>query len=181
MLCPSSHCLQEGGQTRRFSEEIQNTNRNQSSSVQRGGRRRRRTPACALCLYSSSFRTFLKFSTRTTKWWYWQLLCAQKPERVCLCIFFLYNRSGLTLPLKALVSRQFVDISRVRLEGLLAAFPKLMSSGKQHTFIETESIRYVYQPLENLYMLLLTNKSSNILEDLETLHLLAKIVRKRSI
>ena len=56
-----------------------------------------------------------------------------------------------------------------------------MGSGKQHTFIETESIRYVYQPLENLYMLLLTNKSSNILEDLETLHLLAKIVRKRSI
>jgi hypothetical protein len=82
---------------------------------------------------------------------------------------------------KALVSRQFVDISRVRIEGLLAAFPKLMGSGKQnagvqHTFIETESIRYVYQPLENLYMLLLTNKSSNILEDLETLHLLAKIV-----
>jgi len=77
---------------------------------------------------------------------------------------------------KALVSRQFVDISRVRLEGLLAAFPKLMGSGKQHTFIETESVRYVYQPLENLYMLILTNKSSNILEDLETLHLLAKIV-----
>jgi len=77
---------------------------------------------------------------------------------------------------KALVSRQFVDISRVRLEGLLAAFPKLMGSGKQHTFIETESVRYVYQPLENLYMLLLTNKSSNILEDLETLHILAKIV-----
>lgn len=77
---------------------------------------------------------------------------------------------------KALISRQFVDISRVRLEGLLAAFPKLMGSGKQHTFIETESVRYVYQPLENLYMLLLTNKSSNILEDLETLHLLAKIV-----
>jgi len=83
---------------------------------------------------------------------------------------------------KALVSRQFVDISRVRIEGLLAAFPKLMGSGKQgagtvqHTFIETDAVRYVYQPLEGLYMLLLTNKSSNILEDLETLHLLAKLV-----
>eukprot|EP01087_Luapelamoeba_hula_P000203 TRINITY_DN1012_c0_g1_i1.p1 TRINITY_DN1012_c0_g1~~TRINITY_DN1012_c0_g1_i1.p1 ORF type:complete len:509 (-),score=113.75 TRINITY_DN1012_c0_g1_i1:83-1609(-) len=78
---------------------------------------------------------------------------------------------------KALMARQFVEITRVRLEGLLAAFPKLMGSGgKQHTFIETDSVRYVYQPLENLYMLLLTNKSSNILEDLETLHLLAKIV-----
>jgi len=70
----------------------------------------------------------------------------------------------------------------VRIEGLLAAFPKLMGSGKQgagtvqHTFIETDAVRYVYQPLEGLYMLLLTNKSSNILEDLETLHLLAKLV-----
>jgi hypothetical protein len=86
----------------------------------------------------------------------------------------------------ALVSRQFVDISRVRIEGLLAAFPKLMGSGRQghasaiqHTFIETETVRYVYQPLEGLYMLLLTNKSSNILEDLDTLHLLAKLVRKQ--
>ncbi|KAL6076358.1 Coatomer subunit delta [Balamuthia mandrillaris] len=77
---------------------------------------------------------------------------------------------------KALVSRQFVDITRTRIEGLLAAFPNLMGTGKQHTFIETENVRYVYQPLENLYMLLLTNKSSNILEDLETLNILAKIV-----
>jgi len=75
---------------------------------------------------------------------------------------------------KALLSRQFVDISRVRIEGLLAAFPKLMGSEKQHTFIETDTVRYLYQPLETLYILLVTNKSSNILEDLETLHLLAK-------
>lgn len=48
----------------------------------------------------------------------------------------------------ALVSRQFIDMSRVRIEGLLAAFPKLVGSGKQHTYIETENVRYVYQPLE---------------------------------
>eukprot|EP01112_Ceratiomyxa_fruticulosa_P010292 TRINITY_DN2713_c0_g1_i1.p1 TRINITY_DN2713_c0_g1~~TRINITY_DN2713_c0_g1_i1.p1 ORF type:complete len:516 (+),score=127.75 TRINITY_DN2713_c0_g1_i1:182-1729(+) len=77
---------------------------------------------------------------------------------------------------KALLSRQFVELSKVRIEGLLAAFPKLMGTGKQHTFIDTESVRYIYQPLESLYILLLTNKSSNILEDLETLHLLAKVV-----
>jgi len=77
----------------------------------------------------------------------------------------------------ALLSRQFVDISRVRVEGLLAAFPKLMNPEKEHTFIETESVRYVYQPMESLYMLVITNKTSNIMEDLDTLHLLAKLVR----
>lgn len=75
-----------------------------------------------------------------------------------------------------LVSRQFVEMSRIRIEGLLAAFPKLIGSGKQHTYVETENVRYVYQPIEALYLLLVTNKQSNILEDLETLRLLSKLV-----
>ncbi|RZC50857.1 hypothetical protein C5167_019280 [Papaver somniferum] len=81
---------------------------------------------------------------------------------------------------KALVSRQFVDMSRIRIEGLLAAFPKLVGVGKQHTYVETENVRYVYQPIEALYLLLVTNKQSNILEDLETLRLLSKIVPEYS-
>ena len=57
-------------------------------------------------------------------------------------------------------------MTRIRIEGLLAAFPKLarspragsrlpaltpslqVGSGKQHTYVETENVRYVYQPLE---------------------------------
>ncbi|KAJ6853279.1 coatomer subunit delta-2 [Iris pallida] len=81
---------------------------------------------------------------------------------------------------KALVSRQFVDMSRIRIEGLLAAFPKLVGTGKQHTYVETENVRYVYQPIEALYLLLITNKQSNILEDLDTLRLLSKLVPEYS-
>ncbi|XP_074312607.1 coatomer subunit delta-like [Silene latifolia] len=77
---------------------------------------------------------------------------------------------------KALVSRQFMEMSRIRVETLLAAFPKLIGTGKQHTYVETEDVRYVYQPIEALYLLVVTNKQSNILEDLDTLRMLSKLV-----
>lgn len=76
-----------------------------------------------------------------------------------------------------MVARQFVEMTRIRIEGLLAAFPKLMGSvTKQHTYIETESVRYIYHPLESLYLLVITNRASNIVEDLETLRLLSKVI-----
>uniref|UniRef100_A0A914EKA7 Coatomer subunit delta n=1 Tax=Acrobeloides nanus TaxID=290746 RepID=A0A914EKA7_9BILA len=81
---------------------------------------------------------------------------------------------------KALVTRPFVtQMTKARLEGLLDAFPKLVGSDKtqrQHTFVETDSVRYVYQPLDNIYIVLVTTKASNILEDLETLRLFSRVI-----
>jgi len=82
---------------------------------------------------------------------------------------------------KILLARQYVPMSRLRIEGLLAAFPKLIesderSTSKQHTFIETNEVRYIYQPMDALYLLLITNMQSNILEDLSTLRMIAKLV-----
>ncbi|KAG7089726.1 hypothetical protein E1B28_011381 [Marasmius oreades] len=77
---------------------------------------------------------------------------------------------------KAVISRQFRDMTRTRIESLLASFPKLIPTNTQHTSVETTDVRYVYQPLEDLYIVLITNKASNILLDIDTLHLFARVV-----
>ncbi|KTW27394.1 hypothetical protein T552_02373 [Pneumocystis carinii B80] len=77
---------------------------------------------------------------------------------------------------KTILSRQFRDIPKARIEKLLATFPQLANTGIQHTTIETDYIRYVYQPLEELYMILITNIHSNILQDINTLHLFTETV-----
>jgi hypothetical protein len=64
----------------------------------------------------------------------------------------------------------------MRIEALLASFPKLLSPTKQHTYVESDTARYVFQPMETLYLLMITTKISNIVEDLDTLRLLSKVV-----
>ncbi|CAG8233220.1 unnamed protein product [Penicillium salamii] len=76
---------------------------------------------------------------------------------------------------KAVLSRQFREISRSRIEALLASFPKLADSGTQHTTVEQDNVRFVYQPLDELYIILITNRQSNILQDIDSLHLFAQV------
>ena len=65
---------------------------------------------------------------------------------------------------------------RSRVEALLASFPKLADTGTQHTTVEKDNVRFVYQPLDELYMVLITNRQSNILQDIDSLHLFAQVV-----
>lgn len=76
-----------------------------------------------------------------------------------------------------ILSRQFRDMSRSRVELLLASFPRLVSAHAQHTTIDADTVRYVYTPLEDLYLVLITNRTSNILQDIDTLHLFARVVQ----
>jgi coatomer subunit delta len=77
---------------------------------------------------------------------------------------------------KAVLSRQFREMQRSRIEALLASFPKLADTGTQHTTVEQDNVRFVYQPLDELYMVLITNRQSNILQDIDSLHLFAQVV-----
>nr|VDD20987.1 unnamed protein product [Brassica rapa] len=110
----------------------------------------------------------------------WNLKRKSKWYEVLFYDFVVLAASIVSKSGKVLVSRQYVDMSRIRIEGLLAAFPKLVGMGKQHTYIETDNVRYVYQPIEALFLLLVTTKQSNILEDLDTLRMLSKLVPEYS-
>lgn len=79
---------------------------------------------------------------------------------------------------KPLLSRQFRELSKDRVTSLLSNFPTLLSKSTktQFTSVEDEFVRYVYQPLEEFYVVLITNKHSNIIEDIDTLHLFAQTI-----
>ena len=84
----------------------------------------------------------------------------------CIC-----SKSG-----KILIARQFVAVNRLKMEEFMSNFPKLIESGRQCSHIETDVIRYVYVPIDKLYLVLITNKDSNIIEDLEVLRQLNQVV-----
>lgn len=83
----------------------------------------------------------------------------------------ILNKTG-----KLLIARQFTHENRDQIEGHLSAFPKLVQSAG-HTYIDTESIRFVFQELSNMYIVIVASKDSNIVTDLETLNLFVDVTR----
>lgn len=75
-----------------------------------------------------------------------------------------------------IICRNYLGISQSRLESLLSSFPRSLSPGQQHSFVETREARFVFQPLEQFFLVLITSKASNLFQDLETLHLANRII-----
>jgi hypothetical protein len=74
------------------------------------------------------------------------------------------------------ICRNYVSIPFSRLEGLLSAFPRLISPSQQHSYVETAEARYLFQSLDQFFLVLITSKTSNLLKDLEVLRLAGRIV-----
>lgn len=75
---------------------------------------------------------------------------------------------------KVLLSRQFQAMNAEKVQTILSRLPRLATAGSQHTVAEAEGVRYVYEPVEDLYLVLLTDTDSNIVQDLKTLRLLVQ-------
>ncbi|KAI8873689.1 clathrin adaptor, mu subunit [Ramicandelaber brevisporus] len=96
---------------------------------------------------------------------------------------------------KVLLSRQFVEIPRSRIEALVGSFPKLVaasrpsssslssssssngSSSNKRTSLETDSVRYLYQVLDkNVYLVFVTTLHSNIIHDMTVVETVSGVV-----
>lgn len=76
------------------------------------------------------------------------------------------------------VARQYCEMTRAKVEALYIAFSRLITKGKQHTIIETNESRYIYQAINDFYCVLITDKHSNILEDIKTLRLFVSAINE---
>jgi len=64
-------------------------------------------------------------------------------------------------------------------ENLFAAFIRLLPSGtREHQMLETEAAYYLYQPIEQLYLVMIATKTSNMVENFDCLRLQARIVQQ---
>ena len=74
------------------------------------------------------------------------------------------------------VSRQFEGLSKSMVEDVYRSFPKLIRPGQQHTYVQSDKYTYLYIPMDTLYLLMVSSKNSNIIEDQETIRTIYKII-----
>lgn len=78
---------------------------------------------------------------------------------------------------KIIFSRQFVKMSRLELEEHVVHFTRNIETCKDNSTFESEKARYIFIPIENLYLVLLTDKDSNLIEDIEITKLIYRLIQ----
>ncbi|KAI1706033.1 coatomer subunit delta [Ditylenchus destructor] len=71
-------------------------------------------------------------------------------------------------------------MSKDRISALFDSFQSLLMDQtrdeKQCTFAEMVGLRFLYQTVNNVYVVLLTKKHSNILQDIDSLRIYSRVV-----
>lgn len=78
---------------------------------------------------------------------------------------------------RIIFARQFFNISRMDLEEYIVQFSRGVDSCKEITHFESEKVRYIFIPIDSLYLILITTKNSNIIEDTEILKLIYRLIQ----
>ncbi|KAJ1610706.1 coatomer complex delta chain [Cryptosporidium canis] len=80
---------------------------------------------------------------------------------------------------KILLSRQFVEMTRGDVETYLNRFIKKIEQfclSNEYTYMEIDNIRFIYQAIDSIYLILMTPLSSNIIEDMDSLQLFCQVL-----
>ena len=78
---------------------------------------------------------------------------------------------------RIIFARQFFNISRMNLEEYIVQFSRGVDSCKEITHFESDKVRYIFIPIDSLYLILITSKNSNIIEDTEILKLIYRLIQ----
>jgi hypothetical protein len=78
---------------------------------------------------------------------------------------------------KIVFARQFVPMSRRELEEYVVQFSRKIESFKDITHFETDKVRYLFISIDSYFLLLITSKNSNIIEDTEILKLIHRLIQ----
>ena len=78
---------------------------------------------------------------------------------------------------RIIFARQFFNITRMDLEEYIVQFSRGVDSCKEITHFESDKVRYLFIPIDSLYLILITTKNSNIIEDTEILKLIYRLIQ----
>eukprot|EP01083_Nonionella_stella_P143638 446826_1 len=83
---------------------------------------------------------------------------------------------------KVLFARQYVTITKLRIERVLSIFIQLIKQHSdeedEHRFIDcgTDNLRYLYKSFDELYVVMVTDKQSNVLTHMNALQMISKLI-----
>ena len=78
---------------------------------------------------------------------------------------------------KIIFARQFVEMTRIQLEEYIVQFSRNIDTFKEITQFESESVRYIFIPIEEFFLILITSNNSNVIEDSNILKLVYRLLQ----